>query len=62
MRRKPEDPIADVEFRVWFDGGHWCAQSNVYAAGKREGVGEGTTPVTAMMVAEALARKAALKP
>ncbi len=46
----PRD-ISDVTFLVWFDGGEW----SVSVGGSI--VGYGSTPVTAMMQAEAWARK-----
>jgi hypothetical protein len=51
------EPISDVEFSVRFEGDHWEAQ---YFVDERLcGKGEGSTPLTALMVAEAKARRSA---
>lgn len=55
------EPIADVSFQVWFDGDNWVAVSSDLHLGAEDWStrGEGSTPITALMVAEAKARKAA---
>jgi hypothetical protein len=56
------EKLADVEFRVYFDGNRWVA-APVDEVGNtivsRAKFGAGSTPITALMRAEAKARKAA---
>jgi hypothetical protein len=47
--------VKDVEFQVWFSGALWFASATLEGVFIAEGDGE--TPVTALMIVEAKARR-----